>query len=156
MSCPFCVRAARPPRARPPRFPAAAAEERAEKVGERILVAEEILHLVGRHGAVAAARPAHVDRPGILRTAAAERAAAGEALPLLLGLFVHPPVRAELVVLAALVGVAEHLVRFVDLLELGLGGLVARVDVGMELPGKLAERLLDLFSVAVLATPSVW
>ena len=41
--------------------------------------------------------------------------------------------------------IAEHLVGLVDLLELRLGGLVARVHVGMMLAGELAVRLLDLF-----------
>ena len=66
-------------------------------------------------------------------------------LALLLRLLVHPPVGAELVVLLSLLAVPEDLVRFVDFLELGLGGLVARVDVGMVLARELPERLLDLF-----------
>ena len=74
----------------------------------------------------------------------AERGAAGHGLALLLRLLVHPPVGAELVVLLALLGVAEHLVGLVDLLELRLGGLVAGVHVGMVLAGELAVRLLDL------------
>jgi hypothetical protein len=40
--------------------------------------------------------------------------------------------------------VAEHLVGLLDLLEALLGGLVARVDVGMELSGQPAVGLLDL------------
>src|SRR5581483_1254351 len=60
-------------------------------------------------------------------------------------LFVHPPVRAELVVFAPLRRVPEHLVRFVDLLELRFSGLVPGVDVRMELARQLPERLLDFF-----------
>src|SRR5262249_6423950 len=92
----------------------------------------------------------HVDRPrtAFARAAAeslTKRSPAGERLPLLLGLLVHPPVRAELVVLAALVGIAEHFVRLVDLLELAFRALVAGVDVGMVLSGQLSESLLDVF-----------
>ena len=58
-------------------------------------------------------------------------------------LLVHPPVGPELVVLPALVGIAEHLVGLVDLLELRLGRLVARIDVRVVLARKLPERLLD-------------
>ena len=60
-------------------------------------------------------------------------------------LLVHAPVGAELVVLLALLRIAEDLVRLVDLLELRLGRLVAGVHVGMMLAGELAVRLLDLF-----------
>src|SRR3954454_3703344 len=74
-----------------------AAKERPEEVGERIFVAEEVLHLLLRHRPVAAGA-AHVDRPGAVLpgAAAAERIATGETLPLLLRLLVHAPVRAEL------------------------------------------------------------
>src|SRR5215467_3103726 len=58
--------------------------------------------------------------------------------------FVRTPVRPELVVLLAFVGIAEDLVRLVDLLELRLGGFVAWIDVGMELARQLAERLLQI------------
>ena len=127
--------------------PTAAAEERLEEVRERILVPEQLVHFLFAHGAVAAGT-AHVDVPGAAaraRTRAPERRAAGEALALLLRLVVHLPVRAELVVLAPLLRIAEHFVCLVDLLEPRLGGLVAGVDVRMVLARKLPIRLLQLF-----------
>ena len=58
MSRPFCVRGARPCRARPaPSRGRAAAKERPEEVGERILVAEEFVHLLFGHRAIAAGPP---------------------------------------------------------------------------------------------------
>src|SRR5262249_18000663 len=97
------------------------------------------------HRAVAAARSADVDVPSAAAklTRIESRSAVAGARPARPGLLVHPPVRAELVVLAALVGVAEHLVRLVDFLELRLGGLVARIDVRMVLARQLPVRLLD-------------
>jgi hypothetical protein len=56
------------------------------------------------------------------------------------GLLVHAPVRAELVVLLPLLGIAEHFVGFVDFLEARFRGLVAWIDVGMELAGQLCGR----------------
>src|SRR5688500_14484984 len=124
LDVPSLLRPRRPSLARAPSLRAGAAEKRLEEVGERILVAEQLVHLLFAHGPVAAARPPHVDRPGAFAgTAAAERAAAGPCLPLLLRLFVHPPVGAQLVVLPALVRVPEHFVRFVDFLEPGLRSL---------------------------------
>src|SRR6185436_20116367 len=61
------------------------------------------------------------------------------------GLFVHPPVGAQLVVLLPLIGIAKDFVRFVNFLDAILSRLVARVDVGMVLPRQLAKGLLDLF-----------
>src|SRR5262249_1850637 len=60
------------------------------------------------------------------------------------------PVRAELIVLAALLGVGEHLVGLVDLLEAGLGLLVALVHVRVVLPGELAVGGLDVRVARVL------
>src|SRR5262245_263688 len=72
----------------------AAAEERLEEVGERILIAEEILHLLFAHGPVASG-PAHVDRPGsTLAAHVAERRFAARPALTRLRLFVHAPVRA--------------------------------------------------------------
>jgi hypothetical protein len=90
----------------------AAAEEGVEEVGERIGVTEQRLHLLGRHRAEASGRPTGSvapRRPGLR--------AAGT------GLLVHPPVRAQLVVLASLLGIAEHFVGLVDLLEPGSAAL---------------------------------
>ena len=50
---------------------------------------------------------------------------------------------AEAVVLGALLGVGEHLIGLVDLLEFFLGVLVARVDVRVQLLGQFAVRRLD-------------
>src|SRR5690606_33958361 len=52
--------------------------------------------------------------------------------------------RADLVVLATLLGVAEHAVRLADLLELGLGLGIALIGIGVILAGELAVRLLQL------------
>ena len=51
---------------------------------------------------------------------------------------------AVLVIALALRGVAQHLVGLVDLLELGLGLLVAGIQVWVVLLGQLAVGLLDL------------
>ena len=45
---------------------------------------------------------------------------------------------------AALLGIRQDLVGLRDFLELGLGRLVAGVEVGMVLLGELAERLADV------------
>src|SRR6185436_13138229 len=110
-----------------------AAEEGLEEVGERVLAPEHLVHFFLRHRAVAAAAAAtaEIDVPAARALARIEALARG--------LLVLPPVRAELVVLLALVGVAEDLVGLVDLLELRLGGLVARIDVRVMLAGQLAE-----------------
>jgi hypothetical protein len=50
---------------------------------------------------------------------------------------------AELIVGAPLLGVAEHLVGLVDLLE-AVGGAVLVVDIRMVLPGKTAKGLADI------------
>ena len=115
----------------------AAAEERLEEIGERILVAEEIPHLLFGHRPVTTGA-ARVGRVGAAAEGRAPR------LPLLLRLLVHAPVGAQLVVLPALLRIAEDLVRLVDLLELRFRRLVARVHVGMVLARQLAVRLLDL------------
>src|SRR6185312_16283571 len=60
-----------------------------------------------------------------------------------LRLFVHPPVGAELVVLAALLRIAQDLVGLVDLLEASLGRFVAGVHIRMMLAGELPVRLLQ-------------
>jgi hypothetical protein len=60
------------------------------------------------------------------------------------GLADRLPVRTELVVLLALGGIAEDLVGLVDLLEPALGSRIARLGIGVMLPGELAKGLLDL------------
>ncbi len=60
------------------------------------------------------------------------------------GTLVGRPVRSKRVVLLALRGIGQDLVGLVDLLEALLGRLVARLGIGMMLPGELAEGLLDL------------
>src|SRR5581483_6247745 len=103
-----------------------AAEERLEEIRERVRVAEHLPHLVFGHRAEAAAAAARVDVPAaageLARIEAAEAAGPGRGA----GLLVCAPVGAELVVLAALLRIAEDFVRLVDLFELPLGGLVAR------------------------------
>src|SRR5262249_7063339 len=110
-------------------------EERRKEVGEGILIAEEIVHLLLGHRAEAALRSAAPDVPSL----------AGERVrgTLLLGLFVHPPVGAQLVVLPPLLRIAEHLVGLVDLFEPALGRLVAGVHVGVVFAGELAVGLLQ-------------
>ena len=54
----------------------------------------------------------------------------------------------ESIVPGALLRIAKHFVGFGQLLEVLLGLLVARVLVGMELDGELAERALQLLRVA--------
>ena len=115
----------------------AATGRRAGAVGAHALAeedAEEVGELAGVGGPelvadVAAAEPVERAR----RSAPAARA-------WLIGL----PVRTELVVLLALGGIAEDLVGLVDLLELALGSRIARLGIGVMLPGELAEGLLDL------------
>ena len=60
---------------------------------------------------------------------------------------------AEPVVGPPLLGVLQDVVGLLDLLELLLGGLVARIDVRMELPGKPPVGLLDIGLGGPLATP---
>src|SRR5262249_19717872 len=97
---------------------------------------EHLAHFFFGHRAEAAAarRSAEVHRP-------AARLSPGAALRR--RLLVHPPVRAELVVLLALRWIAEDFVRLVDLLEARLRRLVARVDVRVMPSRKLPVRLLD-------------
>src|SRR4029079_3872754 len=73
-------------------------------------------------------RPAGAERVAPAATLAAERL----------------PVGPQLFVALPRVLVGQDGVRLVDVLELLLGGLVARVLVGVVVPGELAERLLDL------------
>src|SRR5439155_14168207 len=128
--------AAPAPSAGPPFLRARATpEKRVEEIRERIGVAEPLLHFFFAHGAEPAAEG---DIPRAPRLAAARRGPARGSL------FVHPPVRAELVVLLPLLGIAEHLVGLVDLLEPGLGRLVARIDVRVVFARQFPVRLLEL------------
>ena len=114
----------------------AATGRRAGAVGAHALAeedSEEIGELAGVGGPelvadVAAAEP-------VKRSAMRSRGA---------GLADRLPVRTELVVLLALGGIAEDLVGLVDLLEPALGSRIARLCIGVMLPGELAEGLLDL------------
>src|SRR5262249_18199550 len=63
---------------------------------------------------------------------------------------VAAPIGAERVVPAALLGVAQDLVRLVDLLEPLGGGLVPRVHVRMVLAGQPPVGLLDGLGVRAL------
>src|SRR5690606_18632907 len=96
-----------------------AREERLEEVGKGTVATEGRFDFLGRHRPIPAA-----GRP----TRAAGPAPAGRVLRRLL---VLPPVGAELVVLAPLLRVSQHLVRFVDLLEASLGLPIAGVEIGM-------------------------
>jgi hypothetical protein len=51
---------------------------------------------------------------------------------------------APAIVLLALVGLAEDLVRLADLLELGLSLLVVRIQIGVVLTSELAVGLPDI------------
>src|SRR5262249_48126386 len=55
---------------------------------------------------------------------------------------------AKAIVCLALLGVTQHLIGFVDLLEAFFGALIL-IDVRVILAGKLTKRLLDLFLVGV-------
>ena len=122
-----------------------AREKRAEEIGEGVFVAEQVAHLFSGHGAIAgaltgAAPAAEIDAPA----AGVERRSAAGCAARTLRLLVHPPVRPELVIFFSLFRIAKHFVGLVDLLEPGLCRFVAGIDVGMVLPRKLAERLLDV------------
>src|SRR5262245_18129660 len=115
----------------------ATAEERLEEIREGVLAPEHLVHLFLRHRAIAglaAASEVRVPRARLTRIESLARA----------GLFVGTPVGAELVVLLALGGIAEHLVRLGQILEARLRSLVARIDVGVVLARQLPVRLLDL------------
>ena len=119
-----------------------AAEERVEEVREGVGIAKHVPHLFFAHRPEAAGpgtrSATEVDIPSAALRPGARTARRA-------GLFVHAPVGAKLVVFLPLGGIAQDLVRLVDLLELGLGRLVARIDVRVMLAGQLPERLLDLF-----------
>ena len=57
---------------------------------------------------------------------------------------------AEAVIGCPLLRVLQHLVGFVDFLELVLAGVIAGVAIRMELHGELAERGLELLFVGAL------
>ena len=107
------------------------AEEHPEEVGELAGVAAGA-ELVADVAARRRRRPANGAGPRAGRPPAAWRREIGL------------PVRPELVVLLALVGVGEDLVGLVDLLEPPLGRGVTRLGIRVVLPGELAEGLLDL------------
>ena len=108
----------------------APAEELLEEVAEGRAVAEHALELVWGY------RPV----PETLVPLEGIGAWATGALPLLVLL----PARTELVVLLALLGIAEDLVGLVDLLESIFGSLVALVHIRVVLAGELAEGGADL------------
>src|SRR5262249_38845852 len=132
----------------PPGAPArflggSAAKEGLEEIRERVVAPEHLVHFFLGHRPVAAlaagsAAEVHVESAELtgIEAGAARRGAS---------LLVGAPVRAQFVVFLALRRIAEDLVGLVDLLEAGLGRLVAWVHVGMVLARQLAERLLDLF-----------
>ena len=117
-----------------------AREEHAEEVGEPGITGSRRPELVADVARLAGL-PARAAEPGEARERAAgtERVGAAPARALEL-----VPVGTEGVVLLALLGVREDRVRLVHVLEPLLGGLVARVAVGMVLAGELPEGLLDV------------
>ena len=121
MSRPFCVRGARPVRVRGHRRPPPPPKNVRKKSENGSSLPNISCISSSRHRAIAAA--ARCCR------AVGRRAAPAQGWPCCCACSYMPPVGAELVVLAALLGIAEHLVGLVDLLELRLGRLVARVDV---------------------------
>ena len=58
-------------------------------------------------------------------------------------------IEAELVVHLTLLGVAQDVVGFLDVLEALLGGLVARIQIGMVLARELAVGLADFVRIGV-------
>src|SRR3954470_7000300 len=133
---------------------ATAAEERREEVGETAAAAaEQFFHLLLRYGPILAAAAGRVSAGPPALEAAEAAEPAWEALRARRHVLVGAPVGAELVVLAALVGVAEHLVGFVDLLEARFGHLVPGVHVRVVLAGQLAVGLLDLLVGGRLGEP---
>ena len=98
-------------------------EEVAERASRfaRASASEEVFHIDG--AAKAAARASPVRRRGEIRAVL--------------------PIRSKLVVLPALVRVAEDFVRFLDFFELLFGLFVVRVQVRMVFAGELAVCLLE-------------
>src|SRR5882762_6581400 len=109
-------------------------EDRAEDVAEASLVSEQVLHLLGRDRAVLRARA------GVR----AESAGAPTPARLRPRRLRGRPIRSELVVELALLGIVQHVMRLGDFLEASFGLLVARVQVGMVLARELAEGGRDL------------
>src|SRR5205823_7729953 len=77
------------------------------------------------------------------------KSAAGSlSLPLPVRRWLEPartiPIRAELIVFLALLGIAQHLIRFVDFLKLFLSDLFVLGNVGMIFPCQLAKRAANL------------
>src|SRR5207253_5753934 len=113
------------------RFPAGAllaphpaAEEGVEEIGEGVGIAEHLAHFfLGHRTEAAAGRAAEVDVPATAGLSAEPLTSRRTAL------FVHAPVRPELVVLLALRGIAQHFIGLVDLFEARLGRLVSGIDV---------------------------
>ena len=94
--------------------------------------------------------PAEQIAEDIAQVHAAETARAAKAA--LLGRIVGvDPGKAELVVALAFFGVGEHVVGFVDLLELFLGHFIAGVEVGVVFLGELAVGALDLGVAGIFA-----
>ena len=94
---------------------------------------EKLLEEIAEPGAAKA-------RPAIAKSTTTSTAPAGRRLlpPALL------PVCAESVVPLALIGIAQHFVGFIDLLELRLRPFLVFGNVGVMLAGELAESFADL------------
>src|SRR4029078_4885685 len=120
---------------------AAAPEHALEEVREGRLVPEQVSQIFAIDGAVfvaSAARSLGAEALPIGRL----RATGGALGPL--PLFVLAPARSDLIVLLALVGGGEELVRLVDLLEAVISFPVPGIDIRMVLPSELAVGGPDL------------
>src|SRR5687768_2219754 len=71
-------------------------------------------------------------------------------LSCLFKLFSIFPVLAILIIFFPFFRIAEHLICFIDLLELEVGFLVVRIQVRMVLPGKFAVRFFNFFLCCIL------
>src|SRR5258706_4883631 len=117
-----------------------ASEDRPEEVAESAGVAEHLLDLIGRHGAVL-----HALSATATWSTAHAATAEGIALPRLHASSLRrSPVGTKRVVELLLLGIRQHFVRLRDLLEALLRLLVASVEVGMMLARKLPEGRADI------------
>src|SRR5687768_16521724 len=120
------------PRARSPLGTPRPAKDRCKEVRERALITEDVLQVVGC-GILPIHTLARLCGPGL----PVEVSGASTALlPLLI-------LRAQRIVLLALLGIGQHLVGFVNGLKLLLSGFIPWIHIGMILPSELAERLPD-------------
>lgn len=65
------------------------------------------------------------------------------------------PVFAVLIVSGTLLGITQHLIRFIQFLELPVCLLVIGIQVGVQLTRQLAVSLLDIFGRSIPVYPSI-